>query len=57
MDSKTIATIENIIKQGKVAEVKKERGNIVVVEIQRKAKSKQPMPPSSTEQPGTGGKS
>lgn len=35
-----ISTIESIIKRGNVAEVKKEKDNIVVVEIKRQVKNK-----------------
>ena len=49
MNQETIDAIEKIIKSGKVAEVKQERGNIAVIEIRRKATSKKQMPPSPTE--------
>ena len=35
-----IETIQNILKKGNSAELKKEKGNLVVVEIKRKVKTK-----------------
>lgn len=35
-----IETIRNILKKGNSAELKKEKGNLVVVEIKRKVKTK-----------------
>ena len=35
--------ISNILKRGNTAEVKREKDNIVVVEIQRKVKNKTPV--------------
>lgn len=40
MNSETVKIILDIIKKGNTAEVKKENGNIVIVEIQRKVKKK-----------------
>ena len=43
MTDDVIETINRIIKKGNVAEVKKEKDNIVVVEIKRKVNIKRPL--------------
>ena len=43
MKEEVIETIKKIIKRGNVAEVKKEKENIVVVEIKRKVNIKRPL--------------
>lgn len=43
MDNETIEFIMQILKKGNTAEIKREQGQLVVVEIQRKVKIKTPI--------------
>lgn len=42
INESTMKIISEIIRRGNVAEVKKEKDNVVVIEIQRKVKIKAP---------------
>ena len=43
LDSETLSEIGRILKDGNTVELKLERGQLVIVEIKRRAKAKKPL--------------